>query len=263
MKFKGWFQCRLATDPDPADEPRGISGYMRALPGEPDLDRIIRFQNPLVVRSHTPKVGVFITDLFDSNNRIENHPLVGAKVNLEGEPIFYGWNSIIADDGEEPIIPIVLSITKENFGILKKHKSQDYEYPFEETRAIQLIFGANDLLEQAGIYDEISFIQERISLLEKDLQKVKDKQEKYNINERIKWLKDGISYRFFRFRMNYNINELKGSLEMRNVDNLIEIGDETEWYLNFWMGAWDADAQNGFVSGIIQLKKAKLLPTNV
>ena len=46
LRFGGWFQCRLATDPDPADEPRGVSGSIKALPGEPDLDRIIRLQPP-------------------------------------------------------------------------------------------------------------------------------------------------------------------------------------------------------------------------
>ena len=33
----GWFQCRLATDPDPYDEPRGVSGYVHAYLGEPTL----------------------------------------------------------------------------------------------------------------------------------------------------------------------------------------------------------------------------------
>lgn len=64
MKFSGWFQCRLATDPDPSDEPRGVSGYMKALPGEPDLDRIIRFQPPIFQRSHTQGVGVIVRDVY-------------------------------------------------------------------------------------------------------------------------------------------------------------------------------------------------------
>ena len=44
IHFEGWFECRLATDPDPTDEPRGVSGWTYALAGEPDLDRIIRTQ---------------------------------------------------------------------------------------------------------------------------------------------------------------------------------------------------------------------------
>ena len=41
VRYSGWFQCRLATDPDPYDEPRGVSGYLHAYVGEPDLDRRI------------------------------------------------------------------------------------------------------------------------------------------------------------------------------------------------------------------------------
>ena len=31
LHFEGYFQCRLATDPDPTREPRGVSGYTYAL----------------------------------------------------------------------------------------------------------------------------------------------------------------------------------------------------------------------------------------
>src|SRR5512133_460655 len=51
LHFAGWFQCRLATDPDPADEPRGVSGFTFAYPGEPDLDRVIRFARPEAQRA--------------------------------------------------------------------------------------------------------------------------------------------------------------------------------------------------------------------
>lgn len=42
IPFRGWFQARLATDPDDFDEPRGQNGWTFAFEGEPDLDRIIR-----------------------------------------------------------------------------------------------------------------------------------------------------------------------------------------------------------------------------
>lgn len=259
IKFKGWFQCRLATDPDPADEKRGISGYMRTLPGEPDFDRIIRFHNPKVERSHTPEVGVFVTSLIQDNRLVSKHPLLGAKVNLEDNPIFFGWNSIIADDGAEPIIPLNISISNKDFYISKKYRNNNYDYPFKETGAQQLIFGANDLLEQIGIYNEVKFIAERIAKLKEDLKIAKNDIEKYKINTRIKWLQAGISNNFFRFRMNYNIRNMSGNLVLKNVEDVINISDKTKWYLNFWMGGWDADAQNGYVSGIIQLDNATLV----
>ena len=44
LQFGGYFQMRMATDPDPTDELRGVSGYTFALAGEPDLDAQIHLQ---------------------------------------------------------------------------------------------------------------------------------------------------------------------------------------------------------------------------
>jgi hypothetical protein len=44
LLFEGYFQMRMATDPDPSDDLRGLSGYTFALPGEPDFDRKLHFQ---------------------------------------------------------------------------------------------------------------------------------------------------------------------------------------------------------------------------
>ncbi|MDQ3283528.1 MAG: hypothetical protein M3Q69_19170 [Acidobacteriota bacterium] len=44
LNFEGWFQMRMATDPDPTDELRGVSGYTFAFAGEPDLDAKIHLQ---------------------------------------------------------------------------------------------------------------------------------------------------------------------------------------------------------------------------
>jgi len=42
--YEGYFACRIATDPDPTDEPRGMSGYTMALAEEDPLDQAIRLQ---------------------------------------------------------------------------------------------------------------------------------------------------------------------------------------------------------------------------
>ena len=72
ITFAGWAQCRLATDPDPYDEPRGVSGYMWAYSGEVDLDRIIRFQAPPFQRTHTPEIGVSVTSVKVHGNDLSN-----------------------------------------------------------------------------------------------------------------------------------------------------------------------------------------------
>lgn len=128
--FKGWAQCRLATDPDPDYEPRGVSGYTFALPGEPDLDQIINFQDQKGVfnRSFAPKVGVYVTggDFFktsgsDGNVQFEKkqkidkgHPLFGAAVNLLGNPKFSSHNSILVYNGYGIMDPIQLEVSTKN-----------------------------------------------------------------------------------------------------------------------------------------------------
>ena len=42
--FEGYFMCRMATDPDPTNEKRGMSGYTMALVEEDPLDQVIRLQ---------------------------------------------------------------------------------------------------------------------------------------------------------------------------------------------------------------------------
>ena len=44
LQFEGWFQCRLATDPDPTWEPRGVSGYTRAVGRESNFDGVLYLQ---------------------------------------------------------------------------------------------------------------------------------------------------------------------------------------------------------------------------
>ena len=42
IQFQGYFMCRIATDPDPTNEQRGVSGYTLSLITEAPLDQVIR-----------------------------------------------------------------------------------------------------------------------------------------------------------------------------------------------------------------------------
>lgn len=128
--FKGWAQCRLATDPDPDYEPRGVSGYTFALAGEPDMDRIINFQDrPGVInRSFAPSVGVYVTGgyyfktkgkggnvQFQDRKKIDgDHPFFGAEVDLLGKPKFASHNSILVYNGYGIMDPVNLEIRSKN-----------------------------------------------------------------------------------------------------------------------------------------------------
>lgn len=256
IKFQGWFECRLATDPDPTDELRGVSGYTRCLPGEPDFDRIIRCHNPKVNRSHTPMVGVYVTKIISKNTVLNKHPLIGAKFNLENEPKFNGYGGIIGDNGEEPIVPVIISIRKDNFQLLRSLKEEEV-YPFDESKPTnKILMGGNDIVENTGIWDIDEVILQRISLLENDLKKISNEIERFNILERINFLRTRFAGMFFNVRVNWNL-QLKGTINFENNTH-INIFDNAPWILNFWMGGWDTDGLCGYLSGIVKMPKASI-----
>jgi hypothetical protein len=114
LGFEGYFMCRLATDPDPTNERRGMSGYTMALAQEAPLDQVIRLQPDDVVRANLrapggqpggPSVGVYVTRvLFDGQPYGDAQRFLGARVALRGRtdafagPIFESRNNIVGSD---------------------------------------------------------------------------------------------------------------------------------------------------------------------
>lgn len=98
LSFEGFYQYRAPTDPDPTDEPRGVSGYTFALAGEPDLDGLMHFQpdEPGVWQRRFgvspdapgPRVGVTVRraqEYDDATLTLTDVPgLVGARLALPG-----------------------------------------------------------------------------------------------------------------------------------------------------------------------------------
>lgn len=97
LAFEGYYQYRAPTDPDPTDEPRGVSGYTFAVAGEPDLDGLMHFQpdEPGVYErafgppgTPGPRVGVRVTRAQrwdDQALTLTDVPeLVGARLALPG-----------------------------------------------------------------------------------------------------------------------------------------------------------------------------------
>jgi hypothetical protein len=126
--FRGWAQCRLATDPDPDYEPRGVSGYTFALPGEPDMTQIVYFQNgpEVIQRSFCPEIGVKVEGGYEfetmeggpahqsflNRTKIEpGHPVFGAKVDLLGNPRFDSRNSTLVYNGYGVMNPFNLQVS--------------------------------------------------------------------------------------------------------------------------------------------------------
>jgi len=132
LEFAGWFCCRLSTDPDPSDEPRGVSGWSYALAGEPDLDRLIRFQDAPVVRRPGPDVGVNVRRVVLDGQPLAAHPLLGARVELLDEAKFEGRNGLVSEDGWEPMLPFHLAISGDGLRVSRRDPLGAQERPIWE-----------------------------------------------------------------------------------------------------------------------------------
>jgi hypothetical protein len=152
--FKGVFQDRLATDLDPSDEKRGSKGWTFAHTGEPDLDRIIRFNKPIAERLCADKVEVIVNRVNVDGTDVDD-PLIGQMVNLGKKSFFDGSRG--AGDGYEPIV---------NFEF---HIGNNIDYIVGETQDLPHGTGAivisEDEAKELGVYDMQQWRQLRIESL--------------------------------------------------------------------------------------------------
>jgi hypothetical protein len=269
ISFSGWAQCRLATDPDPYDDPRGVSGYMRAYAAEPDLDRIIRFQDPPFARAITPDVGVFVRDVVLNGVPQNGHPLVGAAVDLAGRPVFEGRNGVVAEDAEEPIYPfhIVLRRGPDSFSRATVATDQTIPAKFREFKAVDFQLDAGFMEKATGISDLRTVWRTRLETLE--LQRPTTPLDQApSVDERISFLRQNLqagggAARFFPARMVWDYAVRSDVLERGGgIATLVPGFEPTRdpWRTRFWFGGWDADAQVFFVSGDLEIGDVSASP---
>jgi hypothetical protein len=140
INFEGYWQCRQATDPDPSDEPRGVSGYTFAVGHENDLDQVIYLQRDQIPDAdfrepHTEGFGVFVTgaEIVQAGAQpgplgpnlgrgakvylrpSERDPTKGPKFELRNEIIFHELQGIIM-----PICPFNLEIVGDGWKLRRE-----------------------------------------------------------------------------------------------------------------------------------------------
>ena len=105
LLFEGYYQMRMATDPDPPDDPRGLSGYTFALPGEPDFDRKLHFQPDEkgayqriygLPGAPGPRIGVQVVDAME--NGAQRPDLKGARVRFVDAEVVERNGVIVRND---------------------------------------------------------------------------------------------------------------------------------------------------------------------
>lgn len=267
--FRGWFQCRLATDPDPTDERRGVSGFTFALAGEPDFDRVIRFHKPVAPRTHGPRVGVFVDTVLVNGVLAGRHPLTGARVDLLDEPKFESRNYVLGPSSQGPIAPFHLQLTTDDITLAR----EDLLYPPDPTRElhdvppeylarrgslIPMTVDRVKLADATGISDPLAYRKRRRELLVADLEETQDPVEATALKKRIAELSISEAtrlqvatltlYNDYRF-------DIHGPTRVHDAGDRLQgkIATDLDWSIAFWMGAWDSDTLCGYISGMVSI----------
>ena len=161
LNFEGWFQMRMATDPDPTDEKRGVSGYTFALAGEPDLDAKLHLQPdepgvwqrkfgpgdddgpnlPVGAQSkYGPRVGVTVTSASIGSDNAPEH--IGARVALLDAAILE-HNGVLVRNDYFFIDPLRVRVFKADGTTLIERRDwvnpSDPSMPLWEATSAQLI----------------------------------------------------------------------------------------------------------------------------
>jgi hypothetical protein len=274
LDFEGFVQVRLATDPDPSDEPRGVSGWTHAAAGEPDLDRVLVLQDDegrRVRRSRGPAVGVTVRAVGGDTR----HPLVGAPVRLLDGPKFEGRNWIVASDGFEPIDPLHLHIAGAGVVLDKRHLltgPAGDPVPFYRITPEELARRTPSLEADADAQREIftalgipdggpaAWRQARKTQLQQDLDELPPAEVETATALRLR-ITDldigGPAVRTVGVRMRYSL-ALSGPGRATDDAQVFRdrVDADSDWPIDFWVGGWDADALCMYMRGRLSLPLA-------
>lgn len=276
LHFEGWWQCRFATDPDPTDDPRGVSGPTFITPGEPVFDRVIRFQNPVAPRwPFTGKIGVTVSSVTIAGVDQSESLLKGLPVDLRGDPQFRQRNLVLVEQPFQVLIdPFDLQVGTPDSVLLRRAALWDVTRPeltiddvfLDEaliaprmnTAAIQ----SAEVAEATGILDYAGYRRERLAGLVDRHRRATDPIEQAALERRITALEDdalltGVrlaSEQFLGMQVTYAFG-LDGTPEVVDAKDLLggTVGTSQPWGLAMWWGGYDVDALVGYVRGTLSV----------
>jgi len=249
-----------------------VSGPTFACPGEPDLDRIIRLQNPVAPRwPHEHDIGVdvysvTIDDPSAPNGQrvLPNHPLQGAHVDFLD--VCGDERNFVVLYQKMPIVPFRLNVTSldgqivldrvDLFDITRPKLMFDQicqECPeLIDRRTIVVVPNSSVVAEATGIVDYAGYRRQRKLDLIELIKKEPDPIKQLALDKRIRNLEkddEGMEGTTLPARLflglcgtySFGIN----GPPRPNADpkNLLEgqIGTSQDWPITFWMGGFDVD----------------------
>jgi hypothetical protein len=260
--YEGWFQCRLATDPDAFDHRRGEFGWTFAFDGEPNLDRIIRFHDPVAHRVEGPAVGVTVRSVRVDGADQTGSPLLGGKVQLIDNAVFEGKNGEIAPSAREPIVPLHIQITTPAGLRLQKFDRIDLSNFAEIVRRQPTGGQSNDpdVRAATGVTNFQSFRRDRRDRLQQLHAIESDPVAKSRLQQRIDQLEDGldaasdIRFRILGFRLDWQ-HSLRDAMQADDPAGELPAAPRAgaEWSISHWMGGWDADTLCAYTRGVLTI----------
>lgn len=257
IEFEGVFQCRLAAGENYLEKRGTPRGWTFAAPGEPDLDRIIRFNNPISPRSRARPVGVRVQAVKVAGEAQPGHPLAGGQVDLLGAAKFEGRDGEISSDAKEPILPFNILFVGGGLRV-GRDDVVDINDPvaLKSRRPSRFVSNSPEARRAIGAENPAAFRQARRQLLLQDVATAGSPQQKAALMKRIAELaipgtlrESALGFQlFYRFPLRHTVTlDDPGATLPANV--LLD----APWQIDFWMGGWDADALTGYVSGVLTI----------
>lgn len=266
LSFSGFMQVRLATNPDPTDEPRGVSGYTFALPGEPDLDRILRTSSPQAPRTHAPPTGVRVTRVTVDGTPLATHPLVGATFDLLGASKFESVNEVMMEQGTEILEPFDVQLAHGAFRLQRRAYLDPaqpeltvYTAPRAavEARRASATMSTDMMVEVWHTTDPRVPRAQRLALLQADLAATQDPTTRAALARRVSELEvtDPSDRRLYSMqfieRRHYDLNGPTALVDPEGW--LTGLATDVTFACDIAMGAWDCDALSFYATGTLSL----------
>lgn len=282
--FQGYFTCRIATDPDPTNEDRGMSGYTMALPKEDRLDQVIRLQadadfwsrnmrKPLDEMPY--KIGVQVSSVqLGGRDFTPASSLVGSLVHLDGrdEPlngaVFESRNNTTGSDDTMAFVidPFILRID----GPAATITATDYLDPNDPSRPLWAIsdpaqygrrltccVSENDqeVAQAIGVFDAYGYFRDRRRFLEQQIAAGGDLATIEGYRSRLfqleTWGDRIISKINLRCDWLFDINGPQTVTQRQPLGG--QLVTNQPWRVSFWFGGWDGDLLVGYMRGLLRI----------
>jgi hypothetical protein len=296
LSFEGYFQMRMATDPDPSDEPRGVSGYTFALAGEPDFDNLVHLQpdeRGVCERRFGygkndigPRVGVSVTEAkwFDDEKLVYHQApeYVGARVSFVKAQLTER-NGIVIRNDLFAIDPLRVQVRKKRGAlVLDREDFLDPKNPglpitqatsemLERRQPQGLTDSSVEVAKATGLPDAsndscINNRRLRQQNLEELLKHTRNPVERAALETRISQL--NILRRWWELSQGgkpidrrahqLTLQAYGWAVDINGAVHVNKIGadENMNWPLSFWMGGWDGDALCAYISGYLSIPLA-------